>query len=64
MSDFGSEGLTPFQQLLLSRFPGQTPPADAFAGWSRQADPSVSVFDPMQAGMTLRPLGQGASIVT
>ena len=64
MSDFASEGLTPFQQLLLSRFAGQTPPADAFAGWSRQADPSVSVFDPMQAGMTLRPLGQGASIVT
>ena len=64
MSDFASEGLTPFQQLLLSRFPGQTPPADAFAGWSRQADPSVSVFDPMQAGLTLRPLGQGASMGT
>jgi len=64
MSDFASEGLTPFQQLLLSRFPGQTAPAEAFAGWSRQADPSVSVFDPMQGGMTLRPLGQGVSMAT
>jgi hypothetical protein len=60
MSDFTAEELTPFQRLILSRFPGQNPPADAFAGWSRQADPSVSVFDPMQAGMTLRPLGTGA----
>ncbi|MCW3101085.1 MAG: hypothetical protein JWL77_6703 [Chthonomonadaceae bacterium] len=64
MSDLISEGLTPFQRLILSRFPGQTPPADAFAGWSRQADPSVSVFDPMQSGMTLRPLGTGAGITT
>ena len=60
MSDFTAEGLTPFQRLILSRFPEQTPPVDAFAGWSRQADPSVAVFDPMQAGMTLRPLGAGA----
>ena len=62
MSDFPSDGLTPFQRLILSRFPGQTPPLDAFAGWSRQADPSV--FDPVQAGATLRPLGQGAAITT
>ena len=67
MSDFSSDSLTPFQRLLLSRFPGQTPPPDAFAGWSRQADPSaggVSVFDPLQAGTALRPLGEGASIAT
>ncbi len=64
MSDIASEGLTPFQRLLLSRFPGQTPPADAFAGWSRQADPSVSVFDPVRAGATLRPLGDGVAMET
>ena len=59
MSDFSSDGLTPFQRLIVSRFPGQTPPGDAFAGWSRQADPSV--FDPLQAGTALRPLGAGAT---
>ncbi len=57
MSDFPSDSLTPFQRLILSRFPGQTPPADAFAGWSRQADPSV--FNPFQPGVALRPLGEG-----
>ena len=62
MSDFPSDSLTPFQRLLLSRFPGQTPPADAFAGWSRQADPSV--FSPFQPGAALHPLGEGAPLTT
>ena len=64
MSDFSFDNLTPFQRLVLSRFPGQTPPAGGLMGQGDPAAGQASVFDPLQAGFALRPLGAGASLGT